>query len=69
MPSEFQWNGCADRSISTCVLFILEKRTNIVNSKKSNPYYQFYTNVFAVFDMLDNCKALVMYVKRVGLNK
>ncbi len=49
--------------------FVLDKRTNIVNSKKSNPYYQFYTNAPAVFDMLDNCKVLVTYVKRVGLNK
>ncbi len=49
--------------------FVLDKRTNIVNSKKSNPYYQFYVNAPAVFDMLDNCKVLVTYVKRVGLNK
>jgi len=69
LPSEFEWNGCADHSISTCVLFVLDKRTNIVNGKKSNSYYQFYANAPAVFDMLDNCKALVTYVKRVGLNK
>jgi hypothetical protein len=69
LPSEFQWNGCADHSISTCVSFVLDKRTNIVNDKKSNPYYQFYANAPVVFDMLDNCKALVTYVKRVGLNK
>ncbi len=69
LPSEFQWNGCADHSISTCVSFVLDKRTNIVNGKKSNPYYQFYANAPAVFDMLDNCKALVTYVKWVGLNK
>ncbi|OAE21195.1 hypothetical protein AXG93_4012s1260 [Marchantia polymorpha subsp. ruderalis] len=69
LPSEFQWNGCADHSISTCVSFVLDKRTSIVNGKKSKPYYQFYANAPAVFDMLDNCKALVTYVKRVGLNK
>ncbi len=69
LPSEFQWNGYVDHSISTCMSFILDKRTNIVNGKKSNPYYQFYANAPAVFDMLDNCKALVTYVKRVGLNK
>jgi len=51
------------------VSFVLDKRTNIVNSKKSNPYYQFYANAPAVFDMLDNYKVLVTYVKRVGLNK
>ncbi|KAH8968963.1 hypothetical protein BDL97_02G010700 [Sphagnum fallax] len=59
LPSEFY----------TYVSFVLDKRTNIVNGKKSNLYYQFYTNAPAVFDMFDNCKALVMYVKRVGLNK
>ncbi|BBN18176.1 hypothetical protein Mp_8g00340 [Marchantia polymorpha subsp. ruderalis] len=69
LPSEFQWNGCADHSISTCLSFVLDKRTSIVNGKKSKPYYQFYANAPAVFDMLDNCKALVTYVKRVGLNK
>jgi hypothetical protein len=37
LPSEFQWNGCADHSISTCVSFVLDKRTNIINGKKSNP--------------------------------
>ncbi|KAH8935934.1 hypothetical protein BDL97_17G057100 [Sphagnum fallax] len=58
LPSEFQWNGCTDHSISTCVSFVLDKRTNIL-----------YANAPAVFDMLDNCKALVTYVKRVGLNK
>ncbi len=69
LPSEFQWNGCADHLISTCVSFVLDKRTNIVNIKKSNLYYQFYANAPAVFDMLDNCKALVTYMKRVRLNK
>ncbi len=69
LPSKFQWNGCADHSISTCVPFVLDKRMNIINGKKSNLYYQFYANAPAVFDMLDNCKALVTYVKRVGLNK
>jgi hypothetical protein len=51
------------------VSFVLDKRTDIVNGKKSNQYYQFYTNAPAVFDMFDNCKALVTHVKRVGLNK
>jgi hypothetical protein len=50
------------------VSFVLDKRTNIVNGKKSNPCYQFYANAPTVFDMLDNCKALVTYVKRVRLN-
>ncbi len=41
LPFEFQWNGCADHSISTCVSFVLDKRTNIVNGKKLNPYTSF----------------------------
>lgn len=44
LPSEFQWNGCADHSICTCVSFVLDKRTSIVNGKKLKPYYQFYAN-------------------------
>jgi hypothetical protein len=69
LPSEFQWNGCTDHSISTYVSFVLDKWTNIVNGKKLNLYYQFYANALALFDMLDNCKVLVTHVKRVGLNK
>ncbi|KAI2513758.1 hAT family C-terminal dimerization region [Fragilaria crotonensis] len=69
LPSEFDWIGCADHSISTCVSFILDKRTKIVNGKRSKPFYQFYEEAPAVFDLLENCKELITYVKRVGLNK
>lgn len=69
LPSEFQWIGCADHSISTCVSFVLDKRTRMVNGKISKPYYQFFEKAPALFEMLDHCKALVTYVKRSGLNK
>ncbi|OAE21812.1 hypothetical protein AXG93_2550s1510 [Marchantia polymorpha subsp. ruderalis] len=69
LPSKFQRNGCVDHLISTCVLFVLDKWTSIVNNKKSKPYYQFYGNAPAMFDMLNNSKALNTCVKRVELNK
>ena len=69
LPSEFDWIGCADHSISTCVSFILDKRTKMVNGKRSKPFYQFYEEAPAVFDLLENCKELITYVKRTGLNK
>jgi hypothetical protein len=68
-PSEFDWIGCADHSTSTCVSFILDNPTKIVNDKRSKPFYQFYEKAPLVFDLLENCKELITYVKRVGINK
>jgi hypothetical protein len=68
-PSMFGHEPCKCHKIGTCVSFVIEKRTRIVEGKKSKPYYQFYDHAPNFFILLDAVKELVTYSKQSGINK
>ena len=47
---------CECHIISTCVQYVLDKRTHIVAGQHSAPFYEFYDSVPSHFDMIDAAK-------------
>ncbi|PTQ37542.1 hypothetical protein MARPO_0056s0021, partial [Marchantia polymorpha] len=67
IPSLYGWIPCCDHIISTILTMIIDKRTRMVEGKKSAPFYEFYHLALELFDTIDQVKVLVTYVKQANL--
>ncbi|OAE22810.1 hypothetical protein AXG93_496s1050 [Marchantia polymorpha subsp. ruderalis] len=67
IPSLYGWLPCCDHIISTILTTIIDKRTRMIEGKKSAPFYEFYHLALELFDTIDQVKALVTYVKQANL--
>ncbi|KAI2498758.1 hypothetical protein MHU86_15714 [Fragilaria crotonensis] len=59
---------CQCHIISTCIQYVLDKRTRIVAGQRSAPFYEFYGDAPLHFDMIDAAKDLVRWVKQADCN-
>ncbi|KAI2509287.1 Hermes transposase DNA-binding domain [Fragilaria crotonensis] len=59
---------CQCHIISTCIQYVLDKRTRIVAGQCSAPFYEFYGDAPLHFDMIDAAKDLVRWVKQADCN-
>ena len=69
LSSVFGHESCKCHKIGTCIAYVLEKRTVIVDGKKSKPFYEFYDDAPEIFDTIEAAKDLVTYSKQSGINK
>jgi hypothetical protein len=69
MLSQFKLDLCYCHRLSTCISCVLWKQTRVVGGVKQSTTYFFYEKSKLVFDMIDDVKALVTYMKKTLLNK
>ncbi len=69
MSSQFELDLCYYHRLSTCISYVLQKQTRVVGGVKQLVAYLFYEESELVFDTIDDAKALVMYMKKMLLNK
>lgn len=65
---EYPHSTCQCHIISTCVQFVLEKRTRITAGRRSAPFYDFLDQAPLHFEMIDAGKDLVRWVKQADCN-
>jgi hypothetical protein len=68
LPSQYVWVPCSDHKIGTVINTVLAKKTMTIDGKKSAPFYEFQYRASEVFEMITQCKELVAYCKKSGLN-
>ncbi len=68
MLSQFKLDLCYCHHLSTCISYVLRKQIRMVGSVKQLTTYLFYEEIELVFDMIDDAKALVTYMKKTFLN-
>ncbi|CAK9868083.1 unnamed protein product [Sphagnum jensenii] len=69
MSSQFELDLCYCHRLSTCISYVLQKHTHMVDGVKQPMAYLFYEKSELVFDTIDDVKALVTYMRKTFLNK
>lgn len=65
--SQYDWIACVGLKIATVLTTVLCKTTQMVEKTKSQPFCKQRDNPPKVFDLIDDCKALVRYIKQTNL--
>ena len=65
---EYPHITCECHIISTCVQYVLDKRTRMGAGRRTAPFYEFYQDAPLHFDMIDAAKDLVRWVKQADCN-
>jgi hypothetical protein len=65
---EYPHVTCECHIISTCIQYVLDKRTRIIAGQRCAPFYKFYDDAPLHFDMIDAAKDLVRWVKQADCN-
>lgn len=63
----YGWGPCLDHKLASVLTTVLSKTTETVNGVKSLPFYRNYDCAKDLFDLIDDCKALVAYFKQAKL--
>jgi Hermes transposase DNA-binding domain len=65
--SDFDWHPCIDHKIATSLTTVFNKTTSVTDGKRSAPFYRYLDTAPCLFQMIDDVKALVAYIKQANL--
>ncbi|XP_078462084.1 E3 SUMO-protein ligase ZBED1-like [Lampetra planeri] len=63
----YGWGPCLDHKLASVLTTVLSKTTETVNGVQSLPFYPNYDCAKDLFDLIDDCKALVAFFKQAKL--